>query len=99
MFGPSWTSPLATLGASLRLSKIRSGRILSNPRSGYKPLTHFPGVLLQPLGHLSRKTRSRRLILAGYVRPILDLTPRYARGQPAAVQNSFRTNFVEPAKR
>src|SRR5690606_39813955 len=25
----------------------------SNPRSGYKPLTHFPGVLLQPLGHLS----------------------------------------------
>ena len=26
---------------------------LSNPRSGYKPLTHFPGVLLQPLGHLS----------------------------------------------
>ena len=29
----------------------------SNPRSGYKPLTHFPGVLLQPLGHLSaRKT-------------------------------------------
>jgi hypothetical protein len=27
----------------------------SNPRSGYKPLTHFPGVLLQPLGHLSGK--------------------------------------------
>ena len=25
----------------------------SNPRSGVKPLTHFPGVLLQPLGHLS----------------------------------------------
>jgi hypothetical protein len=27
----------------------------SNPRYGYKPYTHFPGVLLQPLGHLSGK--------------------------------------------
>ena len=27
----------------------------SNPRYGYKPYTHFPGVLLQPLGHLSAK--------------------------------------------
>ena len=25
----------------------------SNPRYGYKPYTHFPGVLLKPLGHLS----------------------------------------------
>ena len=25
----------------------------SNPRYGDKPYTHFPGVLLQPLGHLS----------------------------------------------
>ena len=31
----------------------------SNPRSGVKPLTHFPGVLLQPLGHLSSNRRSR----------------------------------------
>src|SRR5678815_1420542 len=32
---------------------------LSNPRSGYKPLTHFPGVLLQPLSliHISEPTR------------------------------------------
>ena len=32
----------------------------SNPRSGYKPLTHFPGVLLQPLGHLSAENRFLR---------------------------------------
>src|SRR5699024_1204892 len=30
---------------------------LSNPRYGYKPYTHFPGVLLKPLGHLSTPCR------------------------------------------
>ena len=28
----------------------------SNPRYGYKPYTRFPGVRLQPLGHLSGAT-------------------------------------------
>ena len=32
--------------------KVRRGRD-SNPRRGYKPLTHLAGERLQPLGHLS----------------------------------------------
>ncbi len=31
----------------------------SNPRYGDKPYTHFPGVLLQPLGHLSVSSTRR----------------------------------------
>jgi hypothetical protein len=41
----------------------------SNPRNGF-PFTHFPGVLLQPLGHLSARTaplRGPRSIPAGQV--------------------------------
>ena len=35
-----------------QLDKLQRGRD-SNPRYGF-PYTHFPGVLLQPLGHLSK---------------------------------------------
>src|SRR5215471_18733135 len=45
-------------GPPLNFQVWRRGRD-SNPRSGYKPLTHFPGVLLQPLGHLSWQRSSR----------------------------------------
>jgi hypothetical protein len=44
---------VAAAAARLRLfTNWRRGRD-SNPRYGDKPYTHFPGVLLQPLGHLS----------------------------------------------
>ena len=52
LLGPSWASPLALLGASLRLSKFVPDEFVE-PAKRYNPLTHFPGVLLQPLGHLS----------------------------------------------
>ena len=38
--------------AARQAHQWRRGRD-SNPRNGFKPFTHFPGVLLQPLGHLS----------------------------------------------
>jgi hypothetical protein len=37
----------------------------SNPRYGDKPYTHFPGVLLQPLGHLSARKTLTATIHAG----------------------------------
>jgi hypothetical protein len=53
----------------------------SNPRNGDRPFTHFPGVLLQPLGHLSA-TR----MPGGIVRPIHGPHPRFARASLSAVQ-------------
>ena len=41
--------------SSLHSTKWRRERD-SNPRYGVKPYTHFPGVLLKPLGHLSAST-------------------------------------------
>ena len=38
---------------SLMVFKIWRRKRDSNPRYGFKPYTHFPGVLLKPLGHLS----------------------------------------------
>ena len=63
----------ATIDSTCRWRRGRD----SNPRSGYKPLTHFPGVLLQPLGHLSAL---KQILLSftpgGMIRPILGLSPR-----------------------
>jgi hypothetical protein len=54
-----------------RLNSRRPSRCIwrrerdSNPRYGDKPYTHFPGVLLQPLGHLSaRVNRSCHVVTA-----------------------------------
>ncbi len=63
---------------------IMAERAGFEPAKRYNPLTHFPGVLLQPLGHLSvRKTFFTRWRDCS---ALLGLTPRCAQGQPAAVQ-------------
>ena len=41
----------------------------SNPRYGDKPYTHFPGVLLQPLGHLSVRVMAARFRQAQSTQP------------------------------
>ena len=51
----------ATPGVRSSVLSWRTGRD-SNPRNGSSPFTHFPGVRLQPLGHLST---SGRLASAG----------------------------------
>ena len=47
-------SPLTAFGANLRLSKFVPDEFVE-PAKRFDPLTHFPGVLLQPLGHLSTR--------------------------------------------
>ena len=44
--------PSRMLGTSLRLSQFVPDELVE-PAKRFDPLTHFPGALLQPLGHLS----------------------------------------------
>ncbi len=95
--GASCASPSGRLRRANRLLPICRTRIFQShnlaeragfePAKQFDPLTHFPGVLLQPLGHLSRiLNRTANPASNGIARCFLHLAPRYAQGQPAAVQ-------------
>ena len=80
----------------LRKLKWRRGRD-SNPRSGYKPLTHFPGVLLQPLGHLSARTNALSQLPGGICSSHPETRPPRCALRPACgCPDSLPANLSNP---
>ncbi len=70
------------------------------PAKRFDPLTHFPGALLQPLGHLSMfSSRTARCAAGGMVRRLLRLSPRSRSGPALRLSQFVPDELVEPAKR